>query len=414
MKTNLSVIGLQWGDEGKGKIVDYLSEYVDVVVRFQGGNNAGHTLVVDGKTYKLNLLPSGIVREDVLCILDQGVVVDLQSLAKEIENVSFKPEQLMISENCHIILSLHQELDVLYESLSSSSSAVKIGTTGKGIGPCYEDKVGRRGIRICDVYSDNFTERLVSLLAHHNALRVGLGGVPVELVELKESIKNSVDKVAPYVVSSKKVMDVLDSKHILYEGAQGCLLDINYGTYPFVTSSSTLKPSYTPNDNFVVGVAKAYMTRVGNGPFPTEQENEIGEYLQQKGREIGTVTSRKRRCGWFDAVLGKHAIKMSGVHGIALTKLDVLDGLKEIKVCVGYKSDNKQYDYLPSQADLLSMLSPVYESFPGWDEVTEGMRNKADLPVNAVRYIRRLEELLGVSIVFLSTGPKREDIIDLV
>ena len=413
MTTNLSVIGLQWGDEGKGKIVDYLSQHVEVVVRFQGGNNAGHTLVIDGVTYKLNLLPSGIVRENIISIIDQGVVVDPYALIEEINNIPFEITRLMISEDCHLILSVHKELDKMYEELRLNS---KIGTTCKGIGACYEDKVGRRGIRICDIYDNgnNLSERIVNLLQHHNAIRKTLNATEVTSDQIIKEISAISDKIAPYIVNRRAIFKILLTKKILFEGAQGCLLDINYGTYPFVTSSSTIKSNYITDDNVILGIAKAYITRVGNGQFPTEQENIIGHHLKEKGKEIGTVSGRDRRCGWFDVPLIKEAIQVSGAHGIALTKLDVLDGIDEIKICTHYECNGKKYDHFPSTFAIQSNLTPIYQSLPGWTESTHKVTQVERLPRNAIAYIKKIEELIKVPIVMVSTGADRKDMILLI
>ncbi|MBQ4875513.1 MAG: adenylosuccinate synthase [Rickettsiaceae bacterium H1] len=412
MTVSLSVIGLQWGDEGKGKVVDYLSRYVEVVVRFQGGNNAGHTLVIEGKTYKLNLLPSGIVRENVLSVIDQGVVVDPYALIEEITVNRADPRSLMVSEDCHLILSVHKELDKLYEEWRSDS---KIGTTCKGIGPCYEDKIARRGIRICNIYDVNNLPKLIKgFLKYHNTLRVGMNIAKVTIDKIINEINEISEKIAPYIVSRNKIIDTLSKKAVLFEGAQGCLLDVDYGTYPFVTSSTTIKPNYITGDNFVLGVAKAYTTRVGNGTFPTEQKNSIGSHLQKIGKETGTVSGRERRCGWLDMVLMKHAVGISGADAISLTKLDVLDGLDEIKICSHYEYKGNKYDYFPSNLEVQSELIPIYEELLGWKESTHGVTEIDQLPKNAISYIKKIEELLQLPVVMVSTGAGREDMIMLV
>lgn len=409
--TGLSVIGLQWGDEGKGKIVDCLSGYVDVVARFQGGNNAGHTLLIDGNIHKMNLLPSGIARENVLSIITQGVVVDPYALIAEINDVSFKvtPHNLIVSENCHLVLSLHKKLDALYEGWRNN----KIGTTCKGIGPCYEDKVARRGIRICDLYGDQdyLGEALEQLLLYHNAIRKGSDIGEVTKAEIMAELTDIADQIAPYVTNHHKIIDILSVKKVLYEGAQGCLLDIDYGTYPFVTSSTTVKACSMTESDYVLGIAKAYVTRVGYGPFPTEQSNAIGDMLRSSGKEIGTVSGRPRRCGWFDAVIARYTTKVSGAHGIALTKLDILDGMDQIKICTHYEYNGQRCDYLPSSDIAQQSLTPVYEELPGWKQATSGMTNFEDLPSNARAYVRRIEELLNLPVIMISTGAARNDII---
>jgi adenylosuccinate synthase len=420
---NVAVVGAQWGDEGKGKIVDWLSERADVVVRFQGGHNAGHTLVVNGVTYKLSLLPSGILRPGKLSVIGNGVVIDPWALRAEIqkisaEGVAISRENLRIAGNATLILPLHRELDQLREAAAGTG---KIGTTGRGIGPAYEDKVGRRAIRVNDLADlDRIDEKIERLLRHHNALRRGLGVVEIHA----ESIVRDLREIAPHVLPyADAVWSLLDDcrksgKRILFEGAQGILLDIDHGTYPYVTSSnvvagqaaagSGLGPSAV---NFVLGIAKAYTTRVGSGPFPTEQQNDIGELIGQRGREFGTVTGRKRRCGWFDAVLVRQAIKTSGIQGIALTKLDVLDGLKEIKVSTGYRLDGKRIDLFPASEDQQARVEPIYESFEGWQDTTAGARSWSALPAQAVKYVRYLEELIECPVTLLSTSPERADTI---
>jgi adenylosuccinate synthase len=423
---NVAVVGAQWGDEGKGKIVDWLSERADVVVRFQGGHNAGHTLVIDGVTYKLSLLPSGIVRKAKLSVIGNGVVIDPWALAAEIDKLTaqgvvINRDNLRIAENATLILPLHRDLDQIREAAAGDG---KIGTTGRGIGPAYEDKVGRRAIRVNDLADPStLGAKIERLLSHHNPLRRGLGQPEVSAA----SIMNELMAIAPRVLEySDAVWSLLDGmkregKRILFEGAQGVLLDIDHGTYPFVTSSNTVSGQAATGSGmgpgsvgFVLGIAKAYTTRVGSGPFPTEQDNEIGEYIGTRGREFGTVTGRKRRCGWFDAVLVRQAIKVSGVTGIALTKLDILDGLKEIKVCVGYMLDGARIDRLPAGQGDQTRVEPIYETIPGWEGSTAGARSWAALPAQAVKYVRYLEELIECPITLLSTSPEREDTILMI
>jgi adenylosuccinate synthase len=421
--TNVAVIGSQWGDEGKGKVVDWLSERADVVVRFQGGHNAGHTLVVDGVTYKLSLLPSGVVRPDKLSIIGNGVVIDPFELFREIDTIAklgvkITPENLKIAENAALILPIHGKLDQATEALRGSE---KIGTTGRGIGPAYEDKVGRRAIRVCDLADPETLEaKLDALLKHHNALLAACG---VEQVK-KEEILKKLLAIAPRLLAhAAPVWIVLSElrkrgKRILFEGAQGAMLDVDYGTYPYVTSSNTLGGAASVGSGigmnaigFVLGITKAYTTRVGSGPFPTELTDETGKELGRIGNEFGTVTGRPRRCGWFDAVLVRQAIKICGINGIALTKLDVLDGFKEIRVCIGYRHEGKMYDYLPASSRIQAGVEPIYESMPGWSESTKGARSWAELPAQAIKYIRRIEELIECQVALLSTSPKREDTI---
>jgi adenylosuccinate synthase len=420
---NVAVVGAQWGDEGKGKIVDWLSERADVVVRFQGGHNAGHTLVIDGVTYKLSLLPSGILRPGKLSVIGNGVVVDPWALAAEIERlkgqgVSISRDNLRLANNATLILPLHQELDKIREE---AAGAGKIGTTGRGIGPAYEDKVGRRAIRVNDL-ADLATigPKIERLLAHHNALRRGLGFSELSAASVLQSLSEIAPKILPY---ADAVWDLLDShrkqgNRILFEGAQGILLDIDHGTYPFVTSSNTVAGQAASGSglgpsaiSYVLGIAKAYTTRVGSGPFPTEQQNDIGELIGQRGREFGTVTGRKRRCGWFDAVLVRQAIKTSGIQGIALTKLDVLDGIGDIKVGVGYRLDGKRVDRFPAAEDAQKRVEPIYETFEGWTGPTARARSWNDLPGQAVKYVRYLEELIECPVALLSTSPERQDTI---
>jgi adenylosuccinate synthase len=419
----VAVIGAQWGDEGKGKIVDWLSARADVVVRFQGGHNAGHTLVIDGVTYKLSLLPSGVVRPGKLSVIGNGVVVDPYALVAEIEKlrgqgVTVTPANLMVAENAALILSLHRELDVARES---GGSVQALGTTKRGIGPAYEDKVGRRAIRAIDLRNlGTLPAKIARLLAHHNALRrgTGVGELSVEAV-LKE-LTDIAPKVLPFVGPVWLRLDEVrhQGKRILFEGAQAVLLDVDHGTYPFVTSSNTVAGQAAAGSGisprqigYVLGIAKAYTTRVGEGPFPTEQKNDIGERIGARGAEFGTVTGRKRRCGWFDSVLVRQTVVTGGIDGIALTKLDVLDGFDEIKVCVGYKLGAEKRGYLPADAVEQAALEPVYETIPGWHESTRGARSWAELPANAVKYVRRVEELIGASVALLSTSPEREDTI---
>ncbi len=420
---NVVVVGSQWGDEGKGKIVDWLSNEADVVVRFQGGHNAGHTLVIDGVTYKLRLLPSGIVRKNKISIIGNGVVVDPWALLDEIEEIKSKgvtvnEKNLILSESANLILPFHKEMDEIREDAAGKA---KIGTTRRGIGPAYEDKIGRRSIRVMDLVSErNLDHRLETVLIHHNAIRKGLGKKIFE----KDQLKKDLLKIAPEILKfSQPVWKKLDEfklkgKKILFEGAQGILLDVDHGTYPFVTSSNTVASSAAtgtgcgPNTiNYVLGITKAYTTRVGEGPFPTELKNKTGELLGIKGKEFGTVTSRKRRCGWFDGVLVRQTIKISGINGIALTKLDVLDELDEIKMCVKYEIDGKETDHLPAAVDDQLKVKPVYQTFPGWKKSTKGVRNIKDLPEKAKNYISAVEKFVGAKISSISTSPEREDTI---
>ncbi len=419
---NVTVIGAQWGDEGKGKIVDWLASRADVVVRFQGGHNAGHTLVVDGAVYKLSLLPSGIVR-GTLSIIGNGVVLDPWALQSEItklegQGVAIHAENFAIADNCPLILPIHRDLDGLREAAAGSG---KIGTTGRGIGPAYEDKVGRRAIRVCDLaHLDALDQQLDRLCAHHVALRAGFGEPPVDRAALIADLK----AIAPFVLQyAQPVWNRLNKAkkagaRILFEGAQGVLLDVDHGTYPFVTSSNTVSGTAAsgsglgPNAaGFVLGIVKAYTTRVGSGPFPTELEDEIGQRLGERGHEFGTVTGRKRRCGWFDAVLVRQSCAISGVTGIALTKVDVLDGLETVKICTGYRIGDKTYDYLPAHAADQAAAVPVYEEMPGWEGTTAGARSWADLPAQAIKYIQRVQELIETPVALVSTSPEREDTI---
>jgi adenylosuccinate synthase len=420
---NVAVVGAQWGDEGKGKLVDWLSERADVVVRFQGGHNAGHTLVIDGVTYKLSLLPSGIVRPGKLSVIGNGVVVDPWALAAEIEKlrgqgVAISRDNLRVAGNATLILPLHRDLDQMREA---AAGAAKIGTTGRGIGPAYEDKVGRRAIRVHDLANiATLGEKIDRLLAHHNALRRGLGEPQVKREDLIAELAEIAPKILPYSDAVWSLLDEMkrEGKRILFEGAQGVLLDIDHGTYPFVTSSNTIAGQASAGSGmgpssigYVLGIAKAYTTRVGSGPFPTEQQNDIGETIGARGREFGTVTGRKRRCGWFDAVLVRQAIKVSGIHGIALTKLDVLDGLKTIDVCVGYTLDGKRIDRLPAAQEAQAHVVPVYETMEGWQDTTAGARSWAQLPAQAIKYVKYLEELIECPVALLSTSPERDDTI---
>jgi adenylosuccinate synthase len=422
---NVVVVGSQWGDEGKGKIVDWLSERADVVVRFQGGHNAGHTLVVDGKVYKLSLLPSGVVRDGKLSIIGNGVVFDPHAFVAEVarlkaQGVEVRPDRLKIAENAALILSLHRELDGFRED-AASNSGTRIGTTRRGIGPAYEDKVGRRAIRVMDLADmDTLPVKIDRLLSHHNALRRGLGHAEVSFEAIHGELTSVAGDILPYMDRVWKLLD--DSRRagdrILFEGAQGTLLDIDHGTYPFVTSSNTVAGQAATGSGvgpgaigFVLGITKAYTTRVGEGPFPTEQDNEIGEFLGTRGHEFGTVTGRKRRCGWFDAVLVRQAVAVNGIKGIALTKLDVLDGLDEIKVCTAYRLDGETIDYLPASQGAQARVEPVYETLEGWKATTRGARSWNDLPAQAVKYVRHIEELIGAPVALLSTSPERDDTI---
>ena len=420
---NVVVVGSQWGDEGKGKIVDWLSSEADVVVRFQGGHNAGHTLVIDGVTYKLRLLPSGIVRKNKISIIGNGVVIDPWALLEEIKEITAKgvrvdEKNLILSESANLILPFHKEMDEIRED---EAGKAKIGTTRRGIGPAYEDKIGRRSIRVMDLVSENnLDNRLETVLTHHNAIRKGLG----KKIFKKDQLKKDLLKIAPSILKfSQPVWKRIDEfkskgKKILFEGAQGILLDVDHGTYPFVTSSNTVASAAAtgtgcgPNTiNYVLGITKAYTTRVGEGPFPTELKDKIGEFLGNTGKEFGTVTSRKRRCGWFDAVLVKQTIKISGIDGIALTKLDVLDELNEIKVCIAYELNGKKIDYLPAAVDDQLKVKPVYKSFKGWKSSTKGIKDFDKLPENAKVYIRELEKFIQAKVSSISTSPERKDTI---
>ena len=423
LMANVVVVGSQWGDEGKGKIVDWLSEQADIVVRFQGGHNAGHTLVIDGVTYKLSLLPSGVVRSGKLSIIGNGVVLDPHALLEEIERlkqlgVTVSRDNLRIAENATLILPLHQELDVGREAASGKAA---IGTTGRGIGPAYEDKVGRRAIRLMDLADlQMLNGKIERLLAHHNALRRGLGMEELHCRALYDELAAVAPKVLPYMDSVWSLLDGKrrEGKRILFEGAQGALLDIDHGTYPYVTSSNTVASQAATGSglgpsaiDYVLGICKAYTTRVGAGPFPTEQQNEIGDRIGERGREFGTVTGRKRRCGWFDAVLVRQTVRTSGIDGIALTKLDILDGFDEVRLCVRYRLDGREIDYLPASEHAQSRVEPIYEIAEGWHEGTARARSWAQLPAQAIKYVRRIEELVGCPVALLSTSPEREDTI---
>lgn len=423
MSNNVAVVGIQWGDEGKGKIVDWLSSRADVVVRFQGGHNAGHTLVVDGKEYKLHLLPSGIVRKDKLSVIGNGVVVDPWALLNEIEKmkndgVEITPETLVLAENANLILPVHQILDQVSEKALGKSS---IGTTGRGIGPAYEDKMGRRGLRVCDLRDPALVKlKLESMMVRHNALLKGFGEEPVSVESMYQSLMDISSELLPYAGVLWKIMNdaVTSNKKILFEGAQGIMLDIDHGTYPYVTSSNTVSSTASSGSGtgmktvgYVLGIAKAYTTRVGSGPFPTELDNEIGDKMVDRGHEFGTTTGRRRRCGWFDATLVRQAAKVAGVDGIAMTKLDVLDGFETVSICTGYELNGEKIDHLPSSPVDQAKVVPVLEHLPGWSEITRGARSWSGLPKNAVDYIRRVEELIEVPISMLSTSPERDDTI---
>ncbi len=421
---NVVVVGSQWGDEGKGKIVDWLSSRADVVVRFQGGHNAGHTLVIEGKTYKLSLFPSGIVRKDKVSIIGNGVVIDPWAFSEELEtltkqDVFIDHNNLKIAENASLILPVHKNLDILREHLSSNDS--KIGTTKRGIGPAYEDKVGRRSIRVGDLKDLKALKiKVNNLVDHHNIILRGMNENEInpeeiyqKLIEVSNVIKPFISRTQEFLINARK-----NRKRILFEGAQGALLDIDHGTYPYVTSSNTIASAAATGSgqgvnsiNYVLGITKAYTTRVGEGPFPSEQDNEIGTQLGEKGHEFGTVTGRKRRCGWFDAVLVRHAIEVSGIDGMALTKLDVLDSFEEINICVAYELDGKVIDYFPSSSEEQARIKPVFEKFDGWDNSTFGARLWNDLPAEAIKYVKRIEELTGIPVSLLSTSPERDDTI---
>ncbi len=421
--SNVAVIGSQWGDEGKGKIVDWLSSRADVVVRFQGGHNAGHTLVIEGTEYKLSLLPSGIVRPGKVSMIGNGVVVSPWAFLKEISRIKEKgvkisPDNLKLAENAHLILPVHQALD---QALEMTRGEGKLGTTKRGIGPTYEDKVARRGIRVCDLrHPDTLKTKLTKMMFHHNILLKGLGADPLDTNEMYDKLMEIAPDILAYASTVWRELDEarLAGKKILFEGAQGTMLDIDHGTYPYVTSSNTaagqasLGAGIGPDAvKYVLGITKAYTTRVGSGPFPTEQDNEVGQFLGERGKEFGTVTGRKRRCGWFDATMVRQAVKVNGIHGIALTKLDVLDGLDEIKICVGYKLNGKEIDYFPAGQYAQAEVEPIYETVEGWSETTYGARSWGDLPAAAVKYVRHIEELIEAPVSMLSTSPERDDTI---
>ncbi|MBB4231880.1 adenylosuccinate synthase [Rhizobium mongolense] len=423
--TNVVVVGSQWGDEGKGKIVDWLSERADIVVRYQGGHNAGHTLVIDGTSYKLSLLPSGVVRPGKMAVIGNGVVVDPHALIAEIEKlekqgVKISPDNLRIADNATLILSLHRELDA-YREDAASNSGTKIGTTRRGIGPAYEDKVGRRAIRVMDLADlEALPGKVDRILTHHNALRRGLGVDEVSHEAIMTELTSIADRVLPFRETVWLLLDKERRKgaRILFEGAQGSLLDIDHGTYPFVTSSNTVAGQAAAGSGmgpgslgYILGITKAYTTRVGEGPFPTELNDSVGQFLGEKGHEFGTVTGRKRRCGWFDAALVRQSVATNGITGIALTKLDVLDGLEELKICVGYMLDGEQIDHLPASQAAQARVEPVYIALEGWKESTVGARSWADLPAQAIKYVRQVEELIGAPVALLSTSPERDDTI---
>jgi adenylosuccinate synthase len=420
---NVVVVGAQWGDEGKGKIVDWLSERADVVVRFQGGHNAGHTLVIGGTTYKLSLLPSGVVRPGKLSVIGNGVVVDPHALIDEIgrlaaQGVAVTPENLKVAENAPLILSLHRELDALREQ---EASGTRIGTTQRGIGPAYEDKVGRRAIRLMDLARlDELGAKIARLLVHHNALRRGFGLAEIDPTAIYDELASIAPQVLPYAAPTWQVLDACNrgGERILFEGAQGALLDIDHGTYPFVTSSNTVAGAAAAGSGvgprsvgYALGIAKAYTTRVGGGPFPSELTDETGRLIGERGREFGTVTGRPRRCGWFDAVAVRQTVKTGGIDGIALTKLDILDGFDTIKVCVRYRVGGEEIDRLPAGQSAQAAVEPVYETIEGWQETTQGARSWAALPAQAVKYVRRIEELIDCPVALLSTSPERDDTI---
>jgi adenylosuccinate synthase len=420
---NVVVVGAQWGDEGKGKIVDWLSEQADIVVRFQGGHNAGHTLVINGKTYKLALLPSGVLREGKLSVIGNGVVFDPAAFLDEVarlksQGVDVSPDNLRVAENVTLILPLHRELDALRES---ASAATAIGTTRRGIGPAYEDKVGRRAIRLMDLADpQTLPHKIDRLLAHHNALRRGLNLPEFDGKVVLKELMEMAPQLLPYAETVWRLLDIerRAGKRMLFEGAQGALLDVDHGTYPYVTSSNTVAAQAATGAGvgpgtigYVLGLCKAYTTRVGQGPFPTEQDNEIGRKIGERGREFGTNTGRPRRCGWFDAVLVRQAVRTCGINGLALTKLDILDGFDSIEVCTGYKLDGKEIDHFPAGEGAQARVEPIYETIEGWKEPTASARSWADLPAQAIKYVRRIEELVGCPVALLSTSPEREDTI---
>ena len=420
---NVVVVGAQWGDEGKGKIVDWLSEQADIVVRFQGGHNAGHTLVINGATYKLALLPSGVLRTGKLSVIGNGVVFDPQAFLDEVsklqsQGVAISPDNLRVAENVTLILPLHRELDALRES---ASAATAIGTTRRGIGPAYEDKVGRRAIRLMDLADlDTLPHKIDRLLAHHNALRRGLGLEQIDGKDILRELTAFAPKLLPYAETVWRLLDIKrrEGKRMLFEGAQGALLDVDHGTYPYVTSSNTVAAQAATGAGlgpgaigYVLGLCKAYTTRVGQGPFPTEQDNETGRKIGERGREFGTNTGRPRRCGWFDAVLVRQAVRTCGINGLALTKLDILDGFDTIDVCTGYRLDGKEIDHFPAGEGAQARVEPIYETIEGWKQPTANARSWADLPAQAIKYVRRIEELVGCPIALLSTSPEHEDTI---
>ena len=420
---HVAVIGAQWGDEGKGKIVDWLSARAEVVVRFQGGHNAGHTLVIDRTVYKLSLLPSGIVRKGKMSVIGSGVVIDPEAFGAEVDRleaqgVHITPVNLAVAENACLILPLHGELDRLREEAAGTA---KIGTTGRGIGPAYEDKVGRRAIRVADLRAlDELAPRIDRLLTHHNALRTGFGAAPIDALDVRRQLERAAERLLPFATPVWRLLDDARraGKRILFEGAQGVLLDVDHGTYPYVTSSNTVAGQAATGtglgaagDAYGLGIVKAYTTRVGSGPFPTELDDATGRHLGERGNEFGTVTGRQRRCGWFDAALVRQTLVTAGIDGIALTKLDVLDGMEELKVCVGYEIDGQRFDYLPAGTDQQAAAQPVYERLEGWQASTAGARSWADLPAAAVKYVRRIEEIVDRPVVLVSTSPEREDVI---
>jgi adenylosuccinate synthase len=419
------LVGTQWGDEGKGKIVDWLSERADLVVRFQGGHNAGHTLVVDGTVYKLSLLPSGVVREGKLGVIGNGVVIDPHALISEIKTMAeqgivIDESRLRIADNATLILSLHRELDALRED-AASNSGTKIGTTRRGIGPAYEDKVGRRAIRVMDLANlKTLSAKIDRLLTHHNALRRGLNQPEIVHQTILDELSSVASQILPFRETVWRLLDQENKKgsRILFEGAQGTLLDIDHGTYPFVTSSNTVAGQAAAGSGlgpgalgYILGITKAYTTRVGEGSFPTELKDDVGQFLGERGHEFGTVTGRSRRCGWFDSVLVRQAVSTNGINGIALTKLDVMDGLKEIKICIGYMLDGEKIDYLPASQGQQARIEPIYQTLEGWEGTTAGARSWADLPAQAVKYVRQVEELIGAPVAMLSTSPERDDTI---
>ena len=420
---NVAVVGTQWGDEGKGKVVDWLSSRADVVVRFQGGHNAGHTLVIKGTVYKLSLLPSSVVRKGKIGIIGNGVVIDPWAFTEEVQAMRGKglditPQNLCVSEGAHLILPIHRELDALRESMQGAG---RIGTTGRGIGPAYEDKVARRGIRVSDLKSQAvLKEKIAQLLLHHNALRRGFKEKEISQTALLKNLLEIAPQILPFVQPAWRLLNQArkEGRRLLFEGAQGMALDVDHGTYPFVTSSNTAAAQASLGGgvgasavDYVLGITKAYATRVGEGPFPSEQSNNIGALLGERGKEFGTVTGRKRRCGWFDAVMVRQAVEVGGIHGVALTKLDVLDGMEEINLCVGYRLGDKKLDYLPAAAAEQAALQPIYQTLEGWSDSTRGARSWNDLPAAAVKYVRYIEELVGAPVVMLSTSPERDDTI---